>query len=62
MLEEELKKKILQMSTLFSERIGDDYLELKQIQTDWFAFLGGITVEYGDGLKKSMLNNGSQKS
>lgn len=44
---------------IFERELGKDFLTLKNIQRDWFAFLGGVTVDDGKDRKKSMLNNGS---
>lgn len=44
---------------IFEKELGSEFLKLKNIQRDWFAFLGGVTVEDGKDRKKSMLNNGS---
>ena len=44
---------------IFEKELGSEFLKLKNIQRDWFAFLGGVTVDDGKDRKKAMLNNGS---
>lgn len=52
-------KDLKEVKKIFEKELGSEYLKLKNIQRDWFAFLGGVTVEDGKDRKKSMLNNGS---
>ena len=42
---------------IFTEELGDKFINLRKIQKDWFAFLGNATNEKN----KSMLNNGSEQ-
>lgn len=43
---------------IFGSRLGTEYLRLRQIQKDWFAFLANIESGSGEK-KKAMLRNGS---
>ena len=52
-------KDFKEVKKIFDKELGSEFLKLKNIQRDWFAFLGGVTVEDGKDRKKSMLNNGS---
>ena len=52
-------KDFKEVKKIFEKELGSEFLKLKNIQRDWFAFLGGATVEDGKDRKKSMLNNGS---
>ena len=52
-------KDFKEIKKIFEKELGSEFLKLKNIQRDWFAFLGGVTVEDGKDRKKSMLNNGS---
>ncbi|UZF07406.1 hypothetical protein D9O39_02405 [Riemerella anatipestifer] len=52
-------KDFKEVKKIFEKELGSEFLKLKNIQRDWFAFLGGVTVEDGKDRKKSMLNNGS---
>lgn len=52
-------KDLKEVKKVFERELGSEFLKLKNIQRDWFAFLGGVTVEDGKDRKKSMLNNGS---
>ncbi len=55
----EKAKDFKEVKKIFEKELGSEFLKLKNIQRDWFAFLGGVTVEDGKDRKKSMLNNGS---
>lgn len=55
----ESAKDFKEVKNIFEKELGSEFLKLKNIQRDWFAFLGGVTVEDGKDRKKSMLNNGS---
>jgi superfamily I DNA and/or RNA helicase len=55
----ESAKDFKEVKKIFEKELGSEFLKLKNIQRDWFAFLGGVTVEDGKDRKKSMLNNGS---
>jgi len=55
----ENSKDFNEVKKIFEKELGGEFLKLKNIQRDWFAFLGGVTVEDGKDRKKSMLNNGS---
>lgn len=44
---------------IFEQELGAKFLKLQQLQSDWFAFLGGVMVDDGKDRKKSMLNDGS---
>lgn len=55
----ESAKDFKEVKKIFENKLGSEFLKLKNIQRDWFAFLGGVTVEDGKDRKKSMLNNGS---
>lgn len=55
----EYAKDFKEVKKIFEKELGSEFLKLKNIQRDWFAFLGGVTVEDGKDRKKSMLNNGS---
>lgn len=46
---------------VFEEFLGADFLKLKNIQQDWLAFLGGVTIDAGEAAKQSMLNDGSKE-
>lgn len=46
---------------VFEKELGEKFLKLKNLQRDWFAFLGGVTIVDGKDRKKSMLNNGSSE-
>jgi hypothetical protein len=48
-----------EVKKIFEKELGSEFLKLKNIQRDWFAFLGGVTIEDGKDRKKSMLNTGS---
>ncbi|MFK7100954.1 AAA domain-containing protein [Flavobacterium oreochromis] len=52
-------KDFKEVKKIFEKELGSEFLKLKNIQRDWFAFLGGVTIEDGKDRKKSMLNNGS---
>ncbi|NRS90526.1 superfamily I DNA and/or RNA helicase [Flavobacterium sp. 7E] len=52
-------KDFKEVKKIFEKELGTEFLKIKNIQRDWFAFLGGVTVEDGKDRKKSMLNNGS---
>ena len=52
-------KDFKEVKKIFEKELGSEFLKLKNIQRDWFAFLGGVTVKDGKDRKKSMLNNGS---
>ncbi|MEN9440112.1 MAG: hypothetical protein RLZ33_188 [Bacteroidota bacterium] len=54
-------KDFKEVNKIFEKELGGEFLKLKNIQRDWFAFLGGVTVEDGKDRKKSMLNNGSSE-
>lgn len=54
-------KDFKEVKKIFEKELGGEFLKLKNIQRDWFAFLGGVTVEDGKDRKKSMLNNGSSE-
>ncbi len=46
------------IDAIFSNELGEQYLELIKIQKDWFSFISNATTIEGKK-KKSMLNNGS---
>ncbi len=52
-------KNFKNVKQIFENELGKDFLKLKDLQRDWFAFLGGVTIDEGKDRKKSMLNNGS---
>jgi len=57
----ENSKTFKEVQKTFEKELGKEFLTLKQIQRDWFAFLGGTTINDGKDRKKSMLNNGSSE-
>lgn len=46
------------VNKIFESKLGYDYINLKQIQKDWFAFLANTDSNTGDK-KKAMLRDGS---
>ncbi|BDS11282.1 AAA domain-containing protein [Aureispira anguillae] len=44
---------------VFQEVLGQKFLELKQIQRDWVAFLNGVNIDIGSHKKQAMLRDGS---
>lgn len=46
---------------IFIRELGKDFIKLKNLQKDWFAFLGGVNIHEGKNRKRSMLNNGSSE-
>jgi len=52
-------KNFKEVKSVFEKVLGKEYLKLKNLQRDWFAFLGETMIDDGRDRKKSMLNNGS---
>ena len=55
----EKAKNLKEVKLIFENNLSQEYLKLKDIQKDWFAYLSGATVDDGKDRKKSMLNDGS---
>lgn len=49
---------ITQVESIFNDKLGKEFQQLKSIQKDWFAFLANAELDERDH-RKSMLNDGS---